>query len=109
MKTGEIVLPPFPFTDFRSRKVRPAIVVGVTKDKYKDVIVCAVSSVVPEELSQNEIFLSPNAMNNLRADSIIKVDRLVTLKQDDIIMILGKLTLKELKIFKKTFRMLVGE
>ncbi len=109
MRTGEIILLPFPFTDFRTRKVRPAVVVSVTKDKYNDVIVSAISSVVPEKLSPNEIFLSPNTVNNLRTESIIKVDRLVTMKQDDIILTLGKLSAKELKIFKNTFKMLVGE
>jgi hypothetical protein len=32
MKTGDIVLIPFPFTDFTNRKVRPAAVVCETKD-----------------------------------------------------------------------------
>jgi hypothetical protein len=48
-------------------------------------------------------------VNNLRTDSIIKVDRLVTVKQDDIILTLGKLSSKELKLFKNTFKMLVDE
>ena len=107
MKTGDIVLLPFPFTDFRTRKVRPAVVVGVTKDKYKDVIVSAISSVLPDKLTANEILLSANVVNNLRTHSIIKVDRLVTMKQEDIILTLGKLSPKELKLFKKTFKMLV--
>ena len=38
MKTGEIVLIPFPFSDFTNRKVRPAVVISETKDIHKDVI-----------------------------------------------------------------------
>lgn len=55
MKTGEIVLIPFPFAEFTERKVRPAAVVCETKDVYKDLVLCAISSVVPLKLTKNEL------------------------------------------------------
>ena len=36
MKIGEIILIPFPFAEFTNKKVRPAVVVCETKDKFKD-------------------------------------------------------------------------
>jgi len=47
MNTGTIVLIPFPFAELTNIKVRPALVVSATKDKYRDLILCAISSVVP--------------------------------------------------------------
>lgn len=39
MKTGNIILVPFPFSELTNIKVRPAVVISTTKDKYEDVIV----------------------------------------------------------------------
>ncbi|MDD8019013.1 MAG: type II toxin-antitoxin system PemK/MazF family toxin [Bacteroidota bacterium] len=104
MKTGDIILVPFPFAELTHRKVRPCVVICETKDKFKDVVVSAISSVVPAELNENEILLPPDTINNLRASSVIKVDRIVTVKSDDIITALGKLNLTQLKIFVEKFR-----
>ncbi len=77
MTTGTIVLIPFPFAELTNVKVRPAIVVSTTKDKYKDLILCAISSVVPEKLNQFEMALQPNEVNKLRVPSIIKAFHLL--------------------------------
>ena len=57
MKTGDIVLVPFPFSELINIKVRPAVVIATTKDKYEDLIVSAISSVIPDSISPNEILL----------------------------------------------------
>ncbi len=57
MKTGDIVLVPFPFTELNNIKVRPAVVISATKDKYEDLIVSAISSVIPDSISPNEIVI----------------------------------------------------
>mgnify|MGYP001331347227 CR=1 FL=1 len=84
MKTGDIILVPFPFAELNNKKVRPAVVICETADKYKDIVVCAISSVVPPIPGDNEILLKPDKLNKLRADSVIKVDRIVTIKARDI-------------------------
>ncbi|MEO6695011.1 MAG: type II toxin-antitoxin system PemK/MazF family toxin [Ignavibacteria bacterium] len=89
MKKGDIILVPFPFSELTNIKVRPAVVISLTKDKYKDVIVSALSSVIPEDLSQNEILIEPDKVNNLRSKSVIKVDRVLTLKKEIVITKLG--------------------
>jgi mRNA interferase MazF len=100
MMIGDIILIPFPFTDFKNKKVRPAVVITETTDKYKDLVVSAISSVIPDKVSQRQIVLISNTTNNLRADSVIKVDRIVTIKREDKIADLGKLSSKELAEFK---------
>src|SRR5665213_3532540 len=98
MKTGTIILVPFPFSELTNIKVRPAVVIGLTKDKYADLIVCAISSVIPEAQNKNEMLLKPDSVNNLRVESIIKIDRIVTLKKESKIADLGNLSAEELTL-----------
>ena len=107
MNTGDIVLIPFPFAEMTNRKVRPAAVVCETKDVYKDLVLCAISSVIPPKLTENEILLAAGKENGLRKDSVLKVDRIVTAKEQDIIARIGKLDQSDLQKFKETFRKLV--
>jgi mRNA interferase MazF len=107
MKPGDIILVPFPFAELTNRKVRPCVVVCETKDKYRDVVVSAISSVVPNELNENEILVEADSTNNLRATSIIKVDRIVTIKKTDILARIGKLSERHLNEFITKFKNLV--
>jgi mRNA interferase MazF len=107
MKTGDIILVPFPFAELSNRKVRPCVVVCETKDKYRDVVVSAISSVLPKELNENEILIEGDFINNLRTTSIIKVDRIVTVKKIDIFARIGELSEKHLNDFITKFRNLV--
>jgi len=107
MKIGDLILIPFPFAELTNKKVRPAVVITETEDKYKDLVVSAISSVVPPKISMREILLTPDNINNLRVDSVIKVDRIVTLKREDKIADLGKLSTKELSEFKKKLKEMI--
>lgn len=107
MKTGDIVLIPFPFAEMTGRKVRPAAVVCETADKYRDVVLCAISSIVAVKPTPNEIVLTTDSQNNLRRDSTLKVDRIVTAKSSDVIAQIGRLSEVDLKQFQTIFKCLV--
>ncbi|MBK7445831.1 MAG: type II toxin-antitoxin system PemK/MazF family toxin [Ignavibacteria bacterium] len=107
MKTGNIILVPFPFSELTNIKVRPAVVISTTKDKYEDVIVSAISSVIPDSISANEIIIESNSINNLRVKSVLKVDRIVTIKKESVIAMIGNLSENELNLFKSVFKDLV--
>jgi len=107
MKTGNIILVPFPFSEITNIKVRPAVVISTTKDKYEDVIVSAISSVIPDSISANEIIIESNSINNLRVKSVLKVDRIVTIKKESVIAMIGSLSENELNLFKSVFKDLV--
>jgi mRNA interferase MazF len=100
MKLGDIILIPFPFAELTNIKVRPAVVIAETADLYKDLVVSAISSVVPRQLNSRELFIESNNINNLRVNSIIKIDRIITLKKEDKIANLGSLSNAELAEFK---------
>ena len=80
--------------------MRLAVVIAETRDKYKDLVVSAISSVIPVKLSEREIIVPAGANNNLRVNSVIKVDRIVTIKREKVKTALGQLTENELKKFK---------
>lgn len=107
MKTGNIILVPFPFSELTNIKVRPAVVISTTKDKYEDVIVSAISSVIPDSISANEIIIESNSINNLWVNSVLKVDRIVTIKKESVIAMIGNLSENELNLFKSVFKDLV--
>ena len=107
MQTGDIVLIPFPFSGFSNVKIRPALVIRETKDRHNDLVLCAISSQVSLILSENEYIVQPDSLNNLRTESIIRVDRIFTMKKENVIAILGKLNVSQLKTFKTIFKSLV--
>ena len=107
MKTGDIVLIPFPFSELTQVKIRPAVVVSETKDRYKDLILVAISSQVPSFLSSAEIIIKPDSLNGLRVSSVIKVDRLFTLKSEKVIAYIGRLSLNHIHEFSKIFKSLI--
>lgn len=107
MKTGSILLVPFPFAELTNRKVKPCVLICRTKDKYSDLVVAAISSVIPKQLTENEMLLHPTTNSGLRKISVIKVDRIVTMKSDDLIAHIGELDDADLKDFKQKFKELV--
>ena len=107
MKTGDIILIPFPFTNLTTSKARPAVIVTITKDYYKDVVIAAISSVLPNQLTDNEMIIQPSTSNKLKVKSVLKIDRLATVKQVDMIAPLGKLNASELNVFQAIFKKLV--
>ena len=107
MKTGNIILVPFPFSELTNIKVRPAVVISTTKDKYEDLIVSAISSVIPDSISANEIIIESNSITNLWVNSVLKVDRIVTIKKESVIAMIGSLSENELNLFKSVFKDLV--
>lgn len=93
MKPGDIILVDFPFTIPKQSKVRPAVVITRTKDKYHDIVICAISSIAPGKISNREILIRKNdpsfVQTGLRVDSVIKIDRIATLRQANVITKIG--------------------
>ncbi|MEO6329329.1 MAG: type II toxin-antitoxin system PemK/MazF family toxin [Ginsengibacter sp.] len=107
MKAGDIVIIPFPFSELTNIKVRPAAVIAETKDKYHDLIICAVSSQIPLTPNANEIIIDSELSNGLRVKSVIKMDRIFTLKKEKVISKIGGLNVSQLTNFKIIFKSLI--
>lgn len=82
---GQVVLVPFPFTDFSSLKQRPALIVSSSyfNTKHNDVIAVAITSKNPLELAPDEILLSHEQqhsaglpkMSKVRSGKLISIDK----------------------------------
>ena len=59
-----------------------------TKDKYGHIVVCAISSVYPAKLGKRELAIKSNhpdfKKTGLRIDSVVKIDRIATLRKSEI-------------------------
>ncbi len=95
---GSVVLVPFPFTDLSGRKRRPALVVSPEGFHDEDLILCAITSRLPERPSEYEASLEANDMveEKLPKKSVVKAGKLFTMHQDLIAGSFG--TVKERKL-----------
>jgi mRNA interferase MazF len=89
MSKGDIVLVPFPFTDLTGQKVRPALVLSVSK-RGEDCIVAFISS-QKSKRGAFDVLVVSSTSNGLKADSIIKVDKMATLQKKIVLGELGAL------------------
>ena len=99
---GEVVLFPYPFTDLSTKKVRPAVVVGLTKSKYSDVFIVALTSKT-NNLDTGEFIISDWNPAGLNVVSAVKrgcylVDAGLILKS------IGKLSKTDLDNLEKSLR-----
>ena len=97
---GDVVLVSFPFTDLRSAKQRPALVISA--DTFNairdDVLLAAITSQVPDVLAADE-FLIPSAAlapAGLPKPSIIRLLKLVSLHRTLIVRRIGSLSVATL-------------
>lgn len=78
---GAVILVPFPFTDLRSRKTRPALVLSdrTHNDLTGDLIVCAMTSNLANSPNSVLVDTADLKAGKLAAPSRVKVDKIVTL------------------------------
>lgn len=95
---GSVVLVPFPFTDLSGRKRRPALVVSPEGFHDEDLILCAITSQIPQRLSEWEASLEAEDMDEekLPKKSIVKAGKLFTMHRNLIARRFG--TAKEHKL-----------
>lgn len=83
LKQREMVLIPIPFSDLKSKKRRPVIVISnnAYNQKTEDIVVVAVTSNI--EKKDYTFLITQNDMEegNLPKDSMIRVDKIYSLSQ----------------------------
>ena len=111
-KQGDVVLLPFPFTDLRTSKQRPAVV--VSSDAFNasrhDVIVLAITSQVPAVLNAEDYSLSieEQRLASLPKRSMVKAGKLLTIDQRLIRKVLGRLPEPTLAHLKQRLLSVIG-
>lgn len=86
LKFGDIVLLKFPFTDGKTYKRRPALIINDYNDG--DIIVCRITSQI--YTTQNDIYIDNWQKAKLKLPSVIRVHKLATLEKDLVEIVMGK-------------------
>ena len=90
-----IVLVPFPFDDFSSTKVRPALCLTEPIGRYRHVLIAFITSRLPEIPEVSDVALTPDQPGfpgtGLRVPSAIRLHRVVTVTESLIQRDLGEL------------------
>jgi mRNA interferase MazF len=106
MKKGSIVLIPFPFTDLKGNKIRPAVVLSRSE---LDVTICFVTSELKWK-TEHDVFVFPSKNNGLKAPSLIRTSKIATINSNLILGELGELSNIEMveldKCLKKLFQLI---
>ena len=110
MIKNKIVLVPFPFDDFSSTKVRPAICLTNSIGKYQHIIIAFISSKIPDKLLETDIILTKKDKDfestGLTVDSVIRLHKLVTIPKNLISRELGFVTTSLSGIITKKIQLL---
>jgi len=88
MKKGSVILIPFPFTDLRGSKVRPAIVLCKSD---LDVTICFVTSELRWK-TEYDISVFPSVNNGLKVPSLIRTGKIATIDSSLVLGELGELS-----------------
>lgn len=112
IERGTIVLTKFPFTDLQSHKRRPAVVISRNNKTRTDFILAFITSVIPENLSDTDLFLDYDHIDfrnsGLKKPSIIKSDKIATLNRSIFSGELGRLSADTLKNIDKRLKIALG-
>jgi mRNA interferase MazF len=109
-RQGEIVLIPVPFTDLKSKKRRPAIV--ISNNRYNattsDIVIVAMTSNPAAIRYGFTIRQTDLEKGKLNRPGKVRVDRVFTLSQTMVLRVFGKVRKAVLARIRKTFRELTS-
>lgn len=93
---GKVVLVPFPFDDFSTSKVRPAVCLTDPFGRYRHVVLAFVTSRLPSEPAETDLIIrAENAgfeQTGLKVSSALRLHRLITVSTSLIVRKLGVLS-----------------
>ena len=84
---GDIVLLRFPFTDGKTFKRRPALLIKDSIDG--DIVVCRITSQIYG--AENDVFIDTWESSGLKLPSVIRVHKIATLERSMIEVVMGKI------------------
>ena len=96
MNPGEIHLGAFPFGGRVGAKVRPVLLLTGLLGTVPEVLVAYMTSIIPSTLLGTDLVLDPaqpeHASTNLKVASLVRLHKLATIHQSDVVRYVGKLS-----------------
>ena len=102
MNQRDIVLIPYPFSDYQGTKVRPAIIISndTLNSKSEDCILAPITTVIKSEPYSIIISNQDLQSGHLVKESRVRVDKLLAVKKSIILKRIGILSLLKFKDIK---------
>jgi mRNA interferase MazF len=97
-RRGDVVMLDFPFTDTRTSKVRPALVVQNDRDnqKLRKTVIAMITGNTRRRGDPSHLYIDPadpdGASSGLSFPSLISCNNLFTVEQDSILHVIGHLS-----------------
>ena len=100
---NNIVLVPFPFDDFLGSKIRPALCLTNEIGNYQHIIISFISSNLESNLLETDFVIQSKLKTEtgLKVDSVIKLNKIVTIPKNLIKRKLGELSSQDCEIINK--------
>ena len=113
MKPGDVVLLRFPQADLAAGKLRPALVVAVAPGRYPDVLLSLITSRAYQQIPDFDEAIEPSAKDfkssGLKARSVIRLARLVSVEETVINARLGEISAERLRRIKTRLMDWIGK
>jgi len=103
MEKGDVVLIPFPFTDLKGNKNRPALVLI---SGSLDITVSFISTQLKWK-EEYDIELKPSSANGLKKDSLLRLSKLATIDKELALGKLGTISKADMVIVNQNLRNLL--
>ena len=101
MEAGNIILFKFPQTDLEKGKLRPALVISKVPGKYRDWLICMISSQRHQIQKSYDIIITKRSSefksSGLKFESVIRTTRLAIVSEDILLGSIGKISENLLK------------
>jgi mRNA interferase MazF len=95
MIKNSIILVPFPFDDFSTSKLRPALCLTEEIGKYNHIIIAFISSRIPDDIVDSDLIVRKGSEDSiglgLTIDSVIRLHKIVTIPKNLIKRKLGRI------------------
>jgi len=105
VKSGDVVLVRFPQTDLQEGKLRPALVLATSPSHHNDVLLAMITSrlyqAIPEFDEVIELTDADYPNTGLKARSVVRLSRLVSVETSIINAKLGEISIERLGKAKK--------
>ncbi len=104
MKPGDIVLIRFPQTDLEAGKLRPALIIAVAPGNHPDLLLALITSRTYQAIPEFDEIIDPSDSDyqttSLKARSVVRLARLVSVETSVINARLGNISPQRLKQIK---------
>ena len=105
---GKLILVPFPFTDLTAQKIRPALIISSNQPKNKDIIVIFISSRSTFKKEKYSYLIEKTdkefKQTGLKADSVIRCDKIATLDKKIVLGEIGELSARHFNNIDKLLK-----